>query len=253
MSVTNVIRNPGTYIAKKWRLYRRLLFAPGVFYEEEAGQRGLRFEVLLILLIGAVGSALFYYVITQQLFSVVHMGPTSTRPVGAVILPEQSVQQLRLSALTGPLAGAFGLWIGYSLALYAVSWLYTDVGSVFHVMKNTAWALLPFLFFNVFRYGGMIATLVVMPTEELRTLMAEAAGATNPDNIAPAVFSYAMDSTITIAATVIGFVFVLWAGYIAAHGISNVRALDIDKGYRAAAVPTVGFILFVVLGMVGVL
>jgi len=246
MSVTNVIRNPGTYIANKWRLYRRLLFAPSVFYEEEAGERGLRFEILLILFIGAVGTGISYLLI-QELFTVVSFSPTP--PPDAVTLPEQALRQIRLQTYATPLIGAFGIWVTFTLSLYATSWFYSDVGSVFHILKNTAWALLPILFFYIVRFGGMVATIMMMSEDELTEQMREASSLTNPDNIAPQVLSYATDSTITMAATAIGFVFVLWAGYIAAHGIKDVRGIELDQAYRATAFPVAGFILYVASGM----
>jgi len=247
MSVTNVIRNPGTYIANKWRLYRRLLFAPSVFYEEEAGERGLRFEILLILFIGVVGTAISYLMV-QELFSVVSF---SVNPgPNEFTLAEGALRQIRLQSYSIPLVGAFAIWVSFTLSLYATSWFYSDVGSIFHILKNTAWALLPVLFFYIFRFGGMVATVMMMSEEELTEQMRTASNLTNPDNIAPQVLSYATDSTITMAATAVGFVFVLWAGYIAAHGIKDVRGIELDQAYRATAFPVAGFILYVVLGMI---
>lgn len=230
MSVTEAVRNPRSYLDSKWRMYRSLLFDPEAFYDDHLDSNGLLREVLVVTVVGLLGTIGGYYAVTTLI------EPFSAN--GALGgLPNDVKMQLWRNAVE-PLVVAYLLWFGLTGALYGISWLYTAVGSAYALLKNTAWALVPLAFANLLRSAALIATAYGVDVEtDLPTGLAE--------RQADYLWSQVGGEPLVVAAAGLGIVFVLWSGYIGAYAVADVRDLSADEAYRVAAVPTLAYAAYV--------
>lgn len=213
-------------------MYRTLLTDPGTFYEEYVGTRGLRVEVLLVLVIGAVGFAGNVYALLQveELFAQLEV------PLG------QDVAFAMWGDVLAPLIGAVVLWVGLTTALYAVSWLYSAVGEYYVLLKRTAWALVPLAFANLIHsvaiaYAGFSVSAGEVATSEIPRI---------PEARAAFAWEVVAGELAVVAAVVVGIAFAVWAGYVGAFAVRGVRDIETDEAYRVAAVPTAAYVLYVV-------
>lgn len=230
MGISQAVRNPGTYVSRTVGLYWTLLTDPARFYDEMIGTRGIGKEILLVLVVGAVGTAGNYFVLTnlKNLYS----------GLGVQITGDTNFALWRRVA--GPLLGIILLWIAFTTALYFVAWLYSSVGEYFHLLKRTAWALVPLVFANLIQ---MIAALYVAFTLQQDDL-AESLPPGSSER-AREIWLEAGGELPMVVASIVAVVFVAWAGYLAAHAVVDVRKLEIGEAYRVAAVPTAAYALFV--------
>ncbi|WP_123534373.1 YIP1 family protein [Halosimplex salinum] len=237
MGVSNAVRDPGSYISRTLGLYRTLLTDPETFYEEYIGSRGIKSEFALVLVTGLVGLIGNYLMLQELLLQL--------ETIDAVVVNDDVNFQLQ-QRVVEPLIGAFILWIWYGFGMYAVGWLYTTVGTTYVTMKRMAWALFPILIANLVHTVAMVVAyngLDVQPDDlDLQTRIA--------DQVAAAIWSLASGEIVVVAATALGAVFAVWAGYIGAHAIKDVRDLTMDEAYKVAAVPTAGYVLYIVYSTV---
>ena len=232
MGVTNAVRNPGTYLSRTLSLYRSLLTNPGRFYEEYIGTRGMKSEFALVLVAGLIGLVGNYFML-QELIAQFEGFQT-------VQINDQVRFQLQQRVIE-PLLGAFLLWIWYGFGMYAVGWIYTTIGTTYLAMKRAAWALFPILIANVVHSAAMYyqsTTLEITDSDiTIETSLSS--------EVAAFVWSQASGEIVVVAATAVGIVFALWAGYIGAYAIAEVRDLTMDEAFKVAAVPTVGYALYI--------
>lgn len=236
MSVSDAIQNPGSYVGSKLRLYRTLLFDPKTFYEKYAGNRGILTEVLLVLVIGLVGTAGVFYAVR------VVIDPFGG--AGGAEIPFSAELQLWGQAVF-PLLGAFVLWLGLVGAMYAISWLYTGAGSIFLLLKYTAWSMVPFLFANAIQSIAYFYTAYGADVEGTYS-------GTQADDIYLSLWEPIGNEPLVLIASTISVVFVVWCGYLAAHAVAAVRNLETSEGYRVVVVPVVAYVLYVLYDVAGV-
>lgn len=239
MSVTQAVRNPRGYIARTVGMYRALVVSPDVFYDEYLSSRGLKSEILTMAVVGLLGFAGSYY----------------TRGRIETLFPEAGYNigddvsfQLWGTALE-PLVGIFGLWVGLAVALYAVSWLYSTVGQFYELLKRSAWALVPLAFVNVIHSAAIGYAAFTLSESDLTDLTIPRA----PDLRSTMMWTEVAGDVAVVAAVFVSVVFVLWAGYLAAHAVAPVRDLEMSEAYRVAAVPTVAYAGYVVFQAVSLL
>jgi len=232
MAISQAVRNPRSYLSRTLGMYRTLLTDPGTFYDEYVGTRGLRVEILLVLVVGAVGFVGNVYALLQveELFAQLEI------PLG------QDVAFAMWGEVAAPLVGAVLLWIGLTTALYVVGWLYSAVGEYYVLLKWTAWALVPLAFANLIHsvavaYAAFSVSAGDVATSEVPRV---------PEDRAAFVWDVAAGEIAVVAAAVVGIAFAVWAGYIAAYAVRGVRDIETDEAYRVAAVPTVAYVLYVV-------
>ncbi|MFB6140724.1 MAG: YIP1 family protein [Halosimplex sp.] len=237
MGVSNAVRNPGSYLSRTLGLYRDLLTNPERFYDEYIGTRGLRSELALVLVVGVIG-AVGNYLVLQELLA-------QFDPIQSVVINTDVRFNLQQRILE-PLVGAFLLWIWYGIGSYYVGWLYTTIGTTYLAMKRMAWAMFPILIANVIHAAAMVYmsyTMDVQPADvNVQSRIAT--------DVANAVWSQAAGETVVVAATAVGVVFALWAGYIGAFAIAEVRDLTMDEAYKVAAVPAGAYALYIVYSAV---
>lgn len=233
MGVSNAVRNPGTYVSRTLDLYRALLTDPDRFYDQYIGTRGIKSEIALVVVVGVVG-AVGNYLVLQELIA-------QFEPIESVVI-NQDVRFNLQQRILEPFIGAILLWIWYGMGMYLVGWLYTTIGTTYLTMKRAAWVLFPMLFANVIHTGAMVYYSFTMDIQvsdvAIQSRIAE--------EVAAAIWSYAAGETVVVAATLAGVLFALWAGYIGAYAIADVRDLSMDEAYKVAAVPTVGYALYIV-------
>ncbi|WP_459194072.1 YIP1 family protein [Halosimplex sp. J119] len=237
MGVSNAVRNPGSYLSRTLGLYRSLLTDPERFYDEYIGSRGLKSELALVLVVGVVG-AIGNYLVLQELI------PQFDGSQAVVI--NQDVRFQLQQRILEPLIGAFLVWIWYGMGTYLVGWLYTTIGTTYLAMKRAAWALVPFLFANVIHTAAMVYYSVTMDIDPESV----APSSRLANDVARAVWSQPAGEMVVVAATLAGVLFAVWAGYIAAYAIKDVRDLTVDEAYKVAAVPAAGYALYVVYSAV---
>lgn len=237
MSVTNAIRNPRAYIERTLWTYYTILFDPETFFDE-LDEGGLRKEVLLVLSIGIVGAIGPYYayqrLMTPFCTGAICQGNEPTLTSEAPFRFQGKVME--------PILIAFGVWISFTVALYVLSWFYSEQGGIRQVLKNTAWGMVPLFFANLVRSIGFVVAAWGVDVEgNLET---------NPDSWFAAANAVVLTSEqvqivwrqvaadpAVIGATVLSLVFLIWAGYVWGHGIADARYIDPRQGYRVAAIP----------------
>lgn len=228
MGVAEVVHNPRSYLWERGRMYRALLFDPERFYDEFVGDRGLRSEVLTVIFVGIVGS-IGTFLAVETIRSEFDAG------LAGDTLPQALSTRLWAEAL-GPLLGAFVLWFALALTLYLVSWAYSTLGGFYTTVKKSAWALVPLAFANLIATIGYIVTALQTDVDtELPT--------STRDVQLEFLWSQIGHDPIVLGARAAGLVFAVWAGYIAAHAIADVRDISVRQGYVVAAVPVVLYLV----------
>lgn len=232
MGVSNAVRDPGSYLSRTLGLYRSLLTDPETFYDEYIGSRGIKSEFTLVLVVGLVGMVGNYFMLQELIAQVGN--------IGSVQITDDVNFQLQQRVIE-PLIGAFLLWLWYGIGMYAVGWLYTTIGTTYVTMKRMAWALFPILIANLIHTAAMLyarSTLDLSADDfDIGTQIA--------DQVATAIWSQAGGDIVVVAATLAGALFAVWAGYIGAYAIKDVRDLTMDEAYKVAAVPTIGYVLYI--------
>lgn len=237
MGVSNAVRNPGSYLSRTLGLYRSLLTDPERFYDEYIGSRGIKSEFALVLVTGIVGLVGNYFMLQELI--------VQFEQFDSVVINDQVSFQLQQRVIE-PLIGAFLLWIWFGFGTYVVGWLYTTIGTTYLAMKRAAWALVPILIANAIHSAAMLyASTTIDITQDDITISTSIS-----DQVSAFVWSQAAGEVAVLAATAVGILFALWAGYIAAYAIKDVRDLTTDEAYKVAAVPTVGYVLYIVYSLV---
>ncbi|QLH83652.1 YIP1 family protein [Halosimplex pelagicum] len=232
MGVSNAVRNPGSYLSRTLGLYRALLTDPERFYDEYIGTRRVKSEFALVLVAGLIGLVGNYVMLDTLIFEF--------EAFDSVVINDQVRFQLQQRVIE-PLLGAFLLWVWFGIGMYYVGWLYTTIGTTYVTMKRTAWALFPILIANVIHTAAMAyASTTLDVTEEDITISTSLSS-----EVASFVWSQASGETVVLAATAVAIVFALWTGYIGAYAIRDVRDLTTSEAYKVAAVPTVGYVLYI--------
>lgn len=213
-------------------MYRALLFDPERFYDEYLGSRGLKVEIALVAFVGVIGFIGNYYAMS----TISTLFPEAGHAIGSDV-----EFQLWRHALA-PLIGIFVLWIGFTLALYFVGWLYSTVGQFYHLLKRTAWTMVPLVVFNLLHTVAMVWTTMNLEESGIEDLELVRA----PDMRTSQIWSEVGGEILVVATLFVGVLFVVWAGYIAAYSVRDVRDLDTGEAFRVAAVPTAAFAVYLI-------
>lgn len=204
-------------------MYRALLLDPEHFYDEYLGSRGLRSEFLIVAFIGVVGLVGNYF--TRQEVQSVFV------EVGIPINADTNFELIRL--VVAPLIGIFILWFGLTVALYAVSWLYSTVGQIYELMKRSAWALFPLVVANLLHSIALAYAATQVTEDQIDPQEVPQP----PIERAHHMWDAAAGEIYVTATVLVGALLVLWGGYIAAYAVRDVRDLETGEALRVAAVP----------------
>lgn len=235
MGVSQVARNPRAYVIDKVQMYRAILFDPERFYSEWAGSRGISREFVLVALVGIVGA-----------IGTWHAVDTLLEPFGQ--FADQSISDDVENAMYGhaawPLISAFFLWFGFTMIVYVVSWLYSTVGSIYMLLKYTAWAMVPMLFAFGIRTIAYLAALREVGEDDIDTDLTQEGSLT--DQQVQFLWEQAFADPIVLGGYLLTIPFAAWTAYIAAPGIAQIRDLDMGEAYRVVAVPVVLYAIYLV-------
>lgn len=231
MSVSKAVRNPRGYLVRAIGMYRALLFDPERFYDEILGSRGLRSEILIVALVGVVGLLGNYF--TRERVT------TAFTDAEFPINSDTNFELIRL--VVEPLVGIFLIWIGLTVALYAVSWLYSAVGQFYELLKRSAWAVVPLLIANLLHTIAIVYAAFQVEEDDVANLEVPRP----PIDRAHFMWDQAAGEIYVIATVLLGVVFVLWGGYIAAFAVRDVRDLDTGEALKVAAVPAGLYAIYV--------
>lgn len=140
-----------------------------------------------------------------------------------------------------PLVGIVLIWLGLAVTLYAVSWLYSTVGQFYELLKRSAWPTVPLLVANLL-HSVAIGYAASQFSEEDITISEVPRP---PVERAHHIWDKAAGEVYVTATVLVGAVFVLWGGYIAAYAVRDVRDLETGEALRVAAVPAVLYAIYV--------
>jgi len=233
MSVSQAVRNPRGYVVRTAGMYRALLFDPGRFYEEYVGERGIRIEFVLVLFLGLVGFAGHYYARSELVRIAEESGATR-------IGNETGFSLWGIAA--EPLVGIILLWVGFSAALFVLSWLYSTVGTFYRVLKDVAWALVPLFVFNLLNSVALAYSAFTLQESDFtdRTIPRD------PEQKTRILWDVVSGEPFVVATVFVGALVTLWCGYIALHAIEDIRKLERRDAYKVVGVPTLGFAIYLV-------
>lgn len=245
--IRNIVRDPRGFLALRWRMFVANLFSPDEFYGDYLKKHGLKFEVLVILIVGAIGTAGFYFAV-QQILGEFALGAGET-----VLNPDQprmddtTARQVRFR-MAHPIIGMFLLWVFYTTGYYVGSWVFSGHGTYFRLFKNTAWALVPYALGNLAMTLGLVFTYYGLEIE------ARLPGL--PERNVAYLFNQGYTELPMILVPLVKILLLVWVTYIGAAAIHHAMQIPKERAYRLAAVPAVlhaGYLLWIALGRAGVL
>lgn len=254
MSVGTAIRNPRTFVVGKWSTFKTILFDPERFHEELSASDRLWTEILVVILVGAAGTVGSYFM-ARTIMSNFYTGSAPIEGSDAEwgISGDVGIQIWGYS-LRG-IVGALVLWLFLAVALYVVSWLYSNRGSFFGLLKHTAWSLVPLFIGNLIKsVAFVIASWNAWDSGTLEVTDGDLIN--SAEEVRAFLYGQILDEPAAIVGTLVGALFIFWTAYIAAYGVSEVRDIPVEDAYKVAAVPAVLYLLYIVyqvLGLTGVL
>jgi hypothetical protein len=232
MSVSQAVRNPRGYVVRTAGMYRALLFDPERFYDEYIGDRGIRNELLVVLFVGLVGFVGHYYA-RSQIISIAN-------EAGLALGNETTFNLWGIAA--EPLVGAFLIWVGFSGILFGLSWLYSTVGTVYQVLKNVAWALVPLVVCNLLNSAAVGYSAFTLQETDITSEEVPRA----PDQKTALLWDIVTGEIYVVVTVFVGALMTLWVGYIALHAMEEVRKLERRDAYLVVGAPTLAFAVYLV-------
>lgn len=200
---------------------------PDGFMERKVGQAHIRFEVLIVLLVGAMSVPGVLFVVLE-------------------ILEVQGSAEMRIAAagrVLRPLVIMLILWVAYTVILHFLSAHYGGRNPPSQVLKGAAWALIPVGIGNLVKSGALFLVFRDADVEQRMD-------GVDPAERMAAVFESSMNEPVMIAATVVFAATILLTGYLLMLVVRHAKGLDRDQAIRIAAVPVVLHLLVVVLALV---
>lgn len=225
-------------------MFVRNLLYPERYYDEDVPGYGLKWEVLVLLVIGGIAS-IGYFVVVQMILDEFALGASQVvneRPP----MSDNTARQLRFRILY-PVLEIFALWGIYTVVYYVGSWFFSGHGTIFSLAKNTAWALVPFLFANVLVAVGIVFAFT---GQEIDTDLPGL-----PERNVQFLLDQGLTQLPMIVVPLIKIAFVAWIAYIGAAAIQDAMGIDRERALQIAAIPAVlhaGYLLWEALGRAGI-
>jgi hypothetical protein len=199
--------------------------------ERKIGEPTLRWEILAILAIGALGSLGLAYV-GQAMLSEYGASETLRFPVMGLVLT--------------PVIGSLLLWLGYSLGIhFLANRVYNSRGPLRRVMKVTPWALLPIGLANLVRSAVLY---IVFQDIDIETVLEEGDtfGLLDPVNL---VMEAGMTEPLYLIAPLAMMLAILLTGYLLVYAVQSAKDLPRPEAMRIVA-PLVGMhMIYVIWGI----
>lgn len=208
----------------------RLVTDPDSFMDRKIRGRRLRWEIVLLLVVGALGTP-GAVLVAQSLLEEVENGGEFLR------------FQLIGFAIE-PVVGIFLVWLGYAVVGHLVaSRVFNGRGPIRRLLKGSAWALLPVGIGNVARTVAIYFAFrgESMPDNPEGTTLVEQY---------QSVLEVGLNKPEVVAATVVLVLAVLASGYLLSFAIKHSKDISEDDARKAAAIPAGGFALYLLWGLV---
>ena len=207
-------------------MVRQLFQNPHSFFSRKATENGFRREFGLLLAIGILGAAGQAWV--SQLFL-------------SELVNEPGLMRVNLiGKILAILAGPFVLWGLYAVSAHLVAHFSKSRGPIKRIFKVTAWSLVPVGVANA------IYSVAIYWAFRDETIGDEVAGLNVSDQIVN-LFELGNDDPIMYIAWIALAVAAVASGYLLAIGLQHARDLSADSAQKAAAVPVLihlGFIVY---------
>ncbi|QLH82002.1 Yip1 family protein [Halosimplex pelagicum] len=224
-----VLKSPGTAVARPFKALKLLVLAPDVFFERKAEEHGLKQETLLLLVAGLVGTVLLVFVV-ESILGNFRGGSFAFAQQGDDPIIGQRVTRQLWGRAGHPAVGILILWALYTIVLYLVSWLFDGVGTISKTAKLTAWGLAPMVLANLVHYGSW--ALALTQTE----ISTQIQGGRPPQKVA-FLLNEVRAEPIAIAGTIVGLLALIWCAYLLTFAMKHARDLSRSDAMKVAAIP----------------
>ena len=195
----------------------QLVRSPGAFMDRKVGQPTLRMEIVVVLLIGAVGAIGYGY-------------------VGMGILDDTNMESLRfpvLGMVAKPIIGIVVLWLTYSVGLHVLAnRVFNSRGPIRRLLKLVAWALIPVAVGNLIQ---SIAVYLAFQDVDYAASLGEAQTAGLNSGI-DAVMAEGTSDPLYLLVPIALILSVLASGYLLVYAVQNAKDLDRDDARKAVGV-----------------
>jgi hypothetical protein len=195
-------------------MVRRLLTDPESFLERKVNEAGIRFEILLVLLVGGLSAPGVWYV---------------TRGVTAVEESDQ-MQIVATGAVLRPFVVVVVLWFAYALFVHFAASRYRGRGPPGPVLKATAWAMVPL------GLGNAVQSVAFLLAFRSADVASRIEGYDEAEKM-QAVFDSSMSDPIVLAGVAVFAATVVWTGYLLTFVVRFAKTVDVTHARRIAAVP----------------
>lgn len=215
----------------------QLVRNPARFMDRKVGQPTIHWEVVTVLLVGAIGSVGLAYV-GQQTLSSYDASELLRFPVMGLVVR--------------PIAGMVVLWVGYSIGIHLLAnRVYNARGPVARVLKPTAWALVPMGLANLVRTAVMY---LIVQDVDIRAVLEQGDlfGLLDPITL---VMDAIMDRPLYLLAPLATVVAIIASGYLLVYATQSAKDLPREEAIRTVAVLVgihLAYVVWTVSQMVGI-
>lgn len=196
----------------------QLVRNPSMFMDRKVGQPTLRWEILTVLVIGALGAVGLAY-------------------VGRLVLSDYNASEILRFPVMGlvltPVLGGLVLWLGYSLGIHLLAnRVYNARSPLQRALKATPWAMLPLGLANLVRSAVLY---VVVQDIDIEAVIAEGDtfGLLDPLTL---VMEAVMTEPLYLIAPVVMLLATLLTGYLLVYAVQSAKDLTRDEATRVVAV-----------------
>lgn len=208
---------------------RQLVTDPDSFMERRIQGRHLRWELVLLLVIGGLGTP-------------------GTALVAQSFLQQagQGGEMLRFELIgfvIEPIIGVFLVWLGFAVGAHLVAaYAFNGRGPIKRLLKGTAWALVPLA------VGNLARTAAVYLAFRDESFTDDPGTGTIVDRFQSVQESALAEPAITVGVLVL-VVAVLYSGYLLSYAVRHAKRIPLDDARKAAAVPVGVFVLYLLAGL----
>jgi len=204
-------------------MVRELVTDPQSFFKGKAQDRSIVLELIIVLAVGAIGSAGSYY-FAQRVFELAPTGGFSNFQAMGIVLD--------------PLFGIVAFWIGGAAAIHFMSSFYNGRGPIRRLLKLTAWAMVPIAVGNAVRSAVVYLTYSGVASDILE-------GETVGDFTAQAnALRNAVSNDALMAVSMVVLILsVVASWYLLSYAVATAKQMDVGDARKVAAVPSAIFVL----------
>ena len=209
-------------------MVRQFITEPEAFISERVNQRGALREIIVVLLVGALG-ALGMYFMSQEVLAVTDADEMRLVLIGYVI---------------SPVLISIVLWVAYSVVLHFAARFYRGRGQLKRMFIGMAWAFVPL---GIGNFVQSIAMYVVLLDFDVSGEL-EGIG---PDAQLESLLSAIISEPIMIGATVVFLIMLVWSAYLMTIVLTEAQTNITREEAIKVVAPIVGIqFLFVIWALV---